>query len=136
MNVKFDGGFSISTDGTSFQLMKTVVVGQPAKDGSVRNIKQAKPENIGLEREKVLGCYPTFPQALTGLLRHGLAGSGVSTVEDLQAYLAVLNESIEQLPKILPRHVVELAQAEQQLASLRAQLAAERKAAQLPGGGA
>jgi hypothetical protein len=60
----------------------------------------------------------------------------VSTVEDLQAYLAVLNESIEQLPKILPRHVVELAQAEQQLASLRAQLAAERKAAQRPGGGA
>lgn len=96
MILTIGGKWVLDGDGHQITLReKRVITGKA-------NGRKANPENVGKEHEVVHGYYATLSGALRALVEtKSLGDEDVRTVEDLKAYLAVLHESIAELPNAL-----------------------------------
>lgn len=94
MRIDFGDRFVLDGDGHNLTLYeKRLIVGNGRG-------KEPKPENVGKEREVVLGYYGTLQGALKSLVsRLSLGDPTITTVEQLETQLAILLEAIDQLPQ-------------------------------------
>lgn len=91
MRLLIDPEWLIDCDESSCQLIRLVTItGENARG------RQAKPENIGKQREEGNGFYGTLEQALIGYLYKRLQGSQVSTAAEVLSHLRESEKHIHQ----------------------------------------
>lgn len=124
MRLDLNDDLFIKSDSVCFMLCRKTVVQErdPKKGGRG---KAPKPENVGQEREKVMGYYGSIRQALQAAVeKQGLVIAETTGIADLELHLAVLLEAIERVPNELAQRLRDL---ETELATLKGQLEKEEE---------
>ena len=97
MRIEIGDRWVLDGDGLNITLREKHVVQAGVK---------TKPENVGKVNEVVRGYYHTLPGALKALVgTKSLSEEQLNTVERLEAFLSLLYEEIEKIPKELSEAV-------------------------------
>lgn len=101
MRIQLDPEFLIDCDEMCCTLVKIRTISAESTRG-----RAANPENIGKQREEVLGHHGTFEQACRGYLKAKTQGSDATTAEMLISLAEAAVGAIQEAVKGIPRAVL------------------------------
>lgn len=101
MRIKLDDEWVIDGDTLSVNLLRLrTITGDNARG------RAANPENIGKQREEIVGFYGTIAQACQAYLNKRLQGSDSTTAEQLIALAEAAVNAIIEATKDIPRAAI------------------------------
>lgn len=101
MRIKLDDEWLIDADEMSCNLIRLRTI-----TGENTRGRAANPENIGKQREEVVGFYGTLAQACQGYLNKRMQGSTATTAEQLIALCEAAVNAILEATRDIPRKAI------------------------------
>jgi hypothetical protein len=81
----------LETDDYNYKLIETVVITDGGKG------KKAKAENVGTERDNVLGYYSTLKNALTGFMNLEIKRCDAKTIQEVLDHIKATEKVIDKV---------------------------------------
>lgn len=91
MNIKLTDTIRLETDDYNYKLIETVVITDGGKG------KKAKAENVGTERDNVLGYYSTLKNALTGFMNLEIKRCDAKTIQEVLDHIKATEKVIDKV---------------------------------------
>ena len=91
MNIKLTDTIRVETDDLNYKLIETVVVTEGGKG------KKAKVENVGTERDNILGYYGSLQSALKGFMNLEIKRCDAKTIQEVLDNIKRIEKTIDKI---------------------------------------
>ena len=92
MNIKLTDTIRLETDDYNYKLIETTTVKENTTNG-----RKTKAENVGTERDEVLGYYSTLKAALNGFLNLEIKRCDAKTIQEVLEHIKATEKTIDRI---------------------------------------